>query len=101
MAKKSVLNRNDRRKRMIQNHKELRANLKKLAIDPKASQADRMAARQKLQSLPRDGSAVRYKNRCQLTGRSRSVYKKMMISRIVLRELAHKGLIPGMRKASW
>lgn len=101
MAKKSTINRNERRRKLSERQAELRAELRKKAIDPKASHADRDAARQKLQSLPRDGARCRVKNRCQMTGRSRSIYKRFMISRIVLRELAHKGLIPGMRKASW
>lgn len=101
MAKTSVLNRNAKRQRMTAAQAERRKELKKKAIDPKASQTEREEARAKLQSLPRNGCKVRIQNRCQMTGRGRSVYRKFMISRIVLRELAHRGLIPGMKKASW
>jgi small subunit ribosomal protein S14 len=55
----------------------------------------------KLQSLPRNGAKVRVLNRCQISGRPKAVYRKFKVSRMVLRELAHKGMVPGMRKASW
>lgn len=79
----------------------IRAELRKKAIDPKLSDEERDSARRKLQALPRNGASCRIRNRCQITGRSRAVYRKFMISRIVLREYAHQGLIPGMTKASW
>jgi small subunit ribosomal protein S14 len=101
MAKKSVVLRNEKRKRMAQKQFALRAELRKKAIDPKISDEDRDQARAKLQSLPRNGAKERIRNRCQLTGRGRGVYKKFMISRIVFREMAHKALLPGVTKSSW
>ncbi len=79
----------------------LRAELRKKAVDMKLSDEERDAARMKLHSLPRNGAKERVRNRCQLTGRSRGVYRKFMISRIVFREMAHKGLLPGVTKSSW
>jgi small subunit ribosomal protein S14 len=101
MSKKSVNLRNEKRKKMAQRQFALRKELREKAIDFKLSDEERDAARTKLQSLPRNGSAGRVRNRCQLTGRSRGVYKKFMISRIVFREMAHKGLLPGVTKSSW
>lgn len=101
MAKKSVVLRNEKRKKMAARQAPLRRELRKKSIDPKLSDDDREAARMKLQSLPRNGSRVRVRNRCQVTGRGRSVYKKFMLSRITFREMAHRGLIPGVTKASW
>ena len=79
----------------------LRKELRKKAIDPKISDEERDAARMKLQSLPRNGCAIRIRKRCQFTGRSRGVYSKFMLSRITFREMAHRGLIPGVTKSSW
>ncbi len=101
MAKKSVTLRNEKRKKMAERHFALRKELREKAIDFKLSDEEREQARVKLQSLPRNGAAVRVRNRCQLTGRSRGVYKKFMVSRIVFREMAHKGLLPGVTKSSW
>lgn len=101
MAKKSVTLRNERRIKLAERHYALRQELKKKAIDPKASPEDRDQARMKLQKLPRDGAKTRIRNRCQLTGRPRGVYRKFMISRIVFREMAHSGLLPGVTKSSW
>lgn len=101
MAKKSVLIRNERRFAMVARQKALRAELRTKAINPKLSDEERDAARTKLQSLPRNGCRTRVRNRCQVTGRSRGVYRKFMLSRIKLREFAHRGLMPGVTKASW
>jgi small subunit ribosomal protein S14 len=101
MAKKSSVLRNEKRKKMAAKQFALRAELRKKAINMKLSDEDREAARTKLHSLPRNGAKERIRNRCQLTGRSRGVYKKFMISRIVFREMAHKGLLPGVTKSSW
>ena len=76
---------------------ELRAIVRDLSLDPK----ERFAAQLKLDALPRSSSAVRYRNRCQITGRARGCYKKFGLSRIKFRELALRGMIPGVRKASW
>lgn len=102
MAKKSVLERNLRRSKMIEQYAVKRAALKAKIRDPKLSLQERFTYAQKLASLPVDGSAVRYKNRCVLTGRARGyVHKSLKISRIMCRELVAKGQIPGVRKASW
>ena len=101
MAKKSVVLRNEKRRKMAQHQFALRAELRKKAIDMKLSDDERDQARTKLQSLPRDGAVCRIRNRCQLTGRPRGVYKKFMVSRIVFREMAHRGLLPGVTKSSW
>jgi small subunit ribosomal protein S14 len=101
MAKKSSVLRNEKRKKMAAKQLALRIELRKKAIDPKLSDEERYQARMKLQSLPRNGAKERIRNRCQLTGRSRGVYSKFMISRITFREMAHKGLLPGVTKSSW
>ncbi|MCO6429224.1 MAG: 30S ribosomal protein S14 [Deltaproteobacteria bacterium] len=101
MAKKSVVLRNEERKQLVLRHLQLRKDLRKAAVNMKLSDEEREAARKKLQSLPRNSSASRVRNRCQVTGRSRGVYRKFMLSRIKLREFAHQGLIPGLTKSSW
>ena len=101
MAKKSAVQRNEKRIRMSQNQSKRRAELKKAAIDPKLSDEERMTARFKLQKLARDGSKSRIKTRCNVTGRPRGVYKKFGISRIAFREMALRGELPGVIKASW
>jgi small subunit ribosomal protein S14 len=101
MAKKSMVLRNEKRKKMAAHQAPVRKELRAKAIDPTISDEERDQARAKLQSLPRNGAAVRIRNRCQMTGRSRGVYRKFMISRIVFREMALRGLIPGVTKSSW
>ena len=78
-----------------------RAKLKGIADDAKLPMEERFEARLKLSELPRNSAANRIRNRCEVTGRSRSVYRKMKMSRIALRELGNKGLIPGLVKSSW
>lgn len=78
-----------------------RAALKEVIINPKASDEERWAAQQKLQSLPRDSSPVRLRNRCRLTGRPRGVYRQFGLSRSMLRLYAMKGDLPGLTKSSW
>lgn len=101
MASKGAINRNNMVRDLIAAKKakrdELRAIVRDLSLDPK----ERFAAQLKLDALPRSSSAVRYRNRCQITGRARGCYKKFGLSRIKFRELALKGMIPGIRKASW
>ena len=89
MASKSTITRNDRVRATVAKYAEIRAKMKK--------EGDYIG----LQRLPRDASPTRVRNHCALTGRSRAVYRKFKISRIMLRELALQGKIPGMRKASW
>lgn len=101
MAKTSSIVKNNRRRALALRHMAKRKDLRAKAIDPNASGEDREAARKRLQAMPRNGSMTRVVNRCQISGRPKAVYRKFLISRIVLRELAHQGLIPGMRKASW
>jgi small subunit ribosomal protein S14 len=101
MAKKSAVEKNLRRIKLVKRYAAKRARLKSLARDDTISLEDRFAARLKLAAMPRDGSAVRVRNRCLLTGRPRAVYRKFKMSRIALRELASTGMIPGMVKSSW
>ena len=101
MAKKSAMERNKKRQRLTARDLEKRKALKEIAEDRSLPMEDRFGARLKLAKLPRNGAAVRVRNRCSLTGRPRGFYRKFRISRIALRELASAGLIPGMVKSSW
>ena len=101
MAKKSSIERNKKRRSMAARFANKRAELKAIADDQSRSPEERFAARLKLAELPRNGSQVRVRNRCELTGRPRGVYRKFKISRIALRDLASRGQIPGMVKSSW
>jgi len=101
MAKKSAIERNNKRLRMIERYAAKRARLKAIAKDASVPAEDRFAARLKLAEVPRNSSPVRARLRCDLTGRPRGNYRKFRLSRIALRELASKGQIPGMVKASW
>ena len=101
MAKKSMVERERKRRRLVERHAVRRAALRGQVRDPNAAPEDRIAATLKLATLPRNGSKVRLRNRCELTGRPRGYYRKFRISRIALRELASSGLIPGVIKASW
>jgi small subunit ribosomal protein S14 len=101
MAKKSAVNRNEMVKRLIKQVQPKRDALKAIANDQNLPLEDRFAARLKLAELPRNSSATRYRNRCQVTGRPRAFYRKMKMSRIALRELGSAGLIPGLVKSSW
>lgn len=101
MAKKSLVERNKKRERLVKQFKARRAALKALATDTSASPEQRFAARLKLAELPRNSSPVRLRLRCALTGRPRGNYRKFGLSRIAVRELASSGQIPGMLKSSW
>jgi len=101
MAKKSQVNRNGMRERMTRRDKAKRAALKAIVMDRSLPVEDRFDATLKLAQLPRNGAAVRVRLRCALTGRSRGNYRKFKLCRIVLRDLASDGQIPGMVKASW
>lgn len=101
MAKISVINRDLKRRETVEKFAAKRAELKAVANNLKLSDEERAAARQKLQSLPRDSSPVRLRNRCQLTGRSRGVFSKFGLGRIKLREYVMRGEVPGVVKASW
>ncbi len=101
MAKLSSINKNNRRKKMIQRDAAKRAALKAIIMNRELPIEERMDAQFKLSSLPRNGSKVRHRNRCELTGRARGTYRKFKLSRIKLRELGSFGRIPGLTKASW
>lgn len=101
MAKTSSIERNRKRERLTKKYAVKRAKLKAIADNDSLAMEDRFAARLKLAEMPRNSSKVRIKHRCDLTGRSRSVYRKFRLSRIALRQLASTGQIPGMVKASW
>lgn len=101
MAKTSKIAKNEQRIRLVAKYRELRAQLKETIRNPKASDDDKDAAWAKLRSLPRDSNPNRIRNRCQFTGRPRSNYRKFGVSRIVFREMALRGEIPGAKKASW
>jgi len=101
MAKLALKLRNDKRKKMVEKFKARRASLLEVLQDPRATDEAKEAARDKLQKLPRDASPVRLRNRCALTGRPRGVYRKFGLGRNKLRDLALKGEVPGVIKASW
>jgi small subunit ribosomal protein S14 len=101
MAKKSQVNRNGMRERMARRDKSKRAALKAIVMDRTLPVEDRFNATLKLAQLPRNGARVRVRLRCAITGRSRGNYRKFKLCRIVLRDLANSGQIPGMVKASW
>ncbi len=101
MAKKSAVERNLKRRRLVEQYAGKRTELKAIAKDDSLPQEDRFAARLKLAELPRNSSETRVRNRCELTGRPRGVYRKLKLSRIGLRDLASAGQIPGMVKSSW
>ncbi len=101
MAKLSLKNREAKRAKMVAKYAAKRAELAAIIDNVKLSDDERMAARLKLQLLPRDSSPVRQRNRCALTGRPRGVFKKFGLCRNKLRDIAMRGEVPGMSKASW
>ena len=101
MAKKSAIERNNKRRKMVARLAGKRAELKRMAGDESMTPEDRFQARLKLAELPRNSSAVRIRNRCEVSGRPRGYYRKLRMSRIALRELGNFGAIPGMVKSSW
>ena len=101
MAKLSSVNKNERRKKLVAKTAAKLAKLKAKANDQSVDETERLIARLKLAELPRNGNPTRIRNRCELTGRSRGYYRKFRLSRIMLRELGNKGLIPGLTKSSW
>ena len=101
MAKKSSIEKNNRRQRMAKKYSGRRARLKAIARDKTKPVEDRFAATLKLAELPRNSSVNRVRNRCAITGRPRGVYRKFGISRVKIREVANRGEIPGLSKASW
>ena len=101
MAKTALVNRNEKRRKTVKKLAGKRAELLAIANNPKVSQEERYEARLKLQKLPRNSSAVRLRNRCALTGRPRATFRKFGLARNKLREIAMRGEIPGVIKASW
>ena len=101
MAKKSSVEKNERRKRLVIRDKAKRAELKKVTMDRSREPEERFEATLKLAELPRNGSATRVRNRCMITGRPRAYYRKFRLARVMLRDLANKGMIPGVTKSSW
>ena len=101
MAKTSAVEKNKHRRKLVQQQSSKRTALKKVATDRQASAEERFAAQLKLAELPRNGSATRIRNRCEMSGRPRAYYRKFKLSRIALRELASAGQIPGVVKSSW
>lgn len=101
MAKLSSINKNERRKAMSKRYAAKYAKLKAIADNESLEDSERWIARLKMAELPRNGNPTRVRNRCELTGRSRAYYRKFRLSRLMLREMANKGLIPGVTKSSW
>ena len=101
MAKKSMIARENKRARLVKRYVEKRATYKAVLIDQNASFDEKMEAQTKLQTLPRDSSRSRQRNRCRITGRPHGVFRKFGLCRNKLREAAMRGDIPGLVKASW
>jgi small subunit ribosomal protein S14 len=101
MAKLSSINKNERRKKLVKKYAGKYARLKAIADDKSLDETERLMARLKLAEVPRNGNPTRVRNRCTTTGRPRGYYRKFGLNRIELRDLANKGLIPGVTKSSW
>src|SRR2546423_14585963 len=101
MAKKSSIEKNNRRRKLSKKYSGRRSRLRAIARDKSKPMEERFAATLKLAELPRNSSRTRVRNRCEMTGRPRGFYRELKLSRIALRELGSKGLIPGLVKSSW
>lgn len=101
MAKISAIAKNNRRRKLAEKSEAKRAELRKKISDPEITEEERLEAMKRLQKMPRDTSRIRVRNRCEVTGRPRAYYRDFRLSRITFRELAHRGMIPGVSKASW
>ncbi len=101
MAKKSSIQKNLNRKKLIERLSKKRSTLKKIVMNKDLSFEERIKVQVKLDSLPKNSSKIRFRNRCFLSGRPRGIYSKFNLSRIAIRDLAGKGEIPGLTKASW
>lgn len=101
MAKTSSVEKNNRRRKLVAQNAAKRAALKAIIMDQSKPLEDRFRAQLKLAAMPRNSSKTRIRNRCDVTGRPRAYYRKLSMSRIALRELGNKGLIPGLVKSSW
>jgi len=101
MAKLSSVNKNERRKKLVKKYASQYAKLKAIADDETLDESERWVARLKLAEIPRNGNPTRVRNRCTTTGRPRGYYRKFGLCRVELRDLANKGMIPGVTKSSW
>ena len=101
MAKLSSINKNEKRKKLVKAYAGKYARLRAIADDDSKDDGERLIARLKMAQIPRNANPTRVRNRCELTGRSRAYYRKFRLSRIMLRDLANKGMIPGVTKSSW
>ena len=101
MAKLSSINKNERRKKLVKQYAGKYARLKAIANDESRDDGERLIARLKMAELPRNGNPTRVRNRCMVTGRPRAYYRKFGIARVMLRDLANRGMIPGLTKSSW
>src|SRR6187401_3843759 len=101
MAKLSSINKNERRKKLVKKYAAKYARLKAIADDESLDEGERLIARLKLAEIPRNGNPTRVRNRCETTGRPRGYYRKFGLCRVELRDLANKGLVPGVTKSSW
>ena len=101
MAKLSSINKNEKRKALVKKYADKYAKLKAIADDTSLDDGERLIARLKMAEIPRNGNPTRVRNRCETTGRPRAYYRKFRLCRIQLRDLANKGLIPGVTKSSW
>lgn len=101
MAKLSSVNKNERRKKLVKQYAPKLAKLRAMANDQSLDETERLIARLKMAELPRNANPTRIRNRCEVTGRPRAYYRKFRLCRVQLRELANKGLIPGVTKSSW
>jgi small subunit ribosomal protein S14 len=101
MAKKCQINRDNRRRQLIEKYAERRSELRKRLNDPEVSIEEKLQIQEQFAKLPRNSCSTRLNRRCQVSGRSHAYYKKFAISRIALRELALRGQLPGVRKSSW
>ena len=101
MAKLSSINKNERRKKLVKKYAAKYAKLKAIADDKSLDESERMIARLQMAEIPRNGNPTRVRNRCATTGRPRGYYRKFGLNRIELRNLANRGMIPGVTKSSW
>jgi small subunit ribosomal protein S14 len=101
MAKLSSINKNERRKKLVKKYANQYAKLKAIADDKSLDDGERLIARLKMAEIPRNANPTRVRNRCATTGRPRGYYRKFGLCRVELRDLANKGMIPGVTKSSW
>jgi small subunit ribosomal protein S14 len=101
MAKLSSINKNERRKLLVKKYAPKYAKLRAIATDKTLDEGERTIARLKMAEIPRNGNPTRVRNRCMVTGRPRGYYRKFRLARVMLRDLANKGMIPGVTKSSW